>query len=93
MVMRLAIDCILGLGAAMALPASLWPVRFETRRVLDGSSSSATLEDVIHQVQRKFPELGGTAVTCVLRTLPPARERYRAALGLDDSDWRFWRSE
>lgn len=77
----------------MALPASLWPVRFETRRVLDEMPASAPLGDVVRQVQREFPDLGNTAVACVLRTLPPARQRYGAALGVGDEDWRFWRSE
>ena len=77
----------------MALPASLWPVRFETRRVLEEMPSSAPLAEVIRQVQCKFPGLGNTAVACVLRTLPPARQRYGAALDVGDDDWRFWRSE
>lgn len=77
----------------MALPANLWPVRFETRRVLDEVSSFAPLEDVVRQVQSKFPELSNAAVANVLRTLPPARERYGAALDVGDDAWRFWRSE
>ena len=77
----------------MALPASRWPVRFETRRVLEDMPSSVSLDEVIRQVQRKFPELGNTAVACVLRTLPPARQRCGAALDVGDDDWRFWRSE
>ena len=77
----------------MALPASHWPVRFETRRVLEDIPSSGSLDDAIRQVQRKFPELGNTAIACILCTLPPAWQRYGAALDVHDDDRRFWRSE